>query len=81
VAKISAHEHAELVPCSPERGERRRQIADYAQPQEVFVSDEAKTNAEVAEVEFEVVGDVALKGVSTPVRLHRATRAENRALR
>jgi hypothetical protein len=29
-----------------------------------------------AEVEFELVGDVPLKGVSKSVRLHRAMRAE-----
>jgi adenylate cyclase len=51
-------------------------IADYARPHEVLVSEEAKRSASVAEVEFELVGDVPLKGVSRSVRLHRATRAE-----
>jgi adenylate cyclase len=51
-------------------------IADYARPHEVLVSEEAKRSASVAEVEFELVGDVPLKGVSKSVRLHRATRAE-----
>jgi adenylate cyclase len=49
-------------------------IADYARPHEVLVSDEAKQSAGVAEVAFELVGDVPLKGVSRAVRLHRATR-------
>jgi adenylate cyclase len=51
-------------------------IADYARPHEVLVSEEAKQSAGVTEVEFELVGDVPLKGVSRAVRLHRATRAE-----
>jgi adenylate cyclase len=50
-------------------------IADYARPHEVLVSEEARRSASVADVEFELVGDVALKGVSRSVRLHRATRA------
>ena len=50
-------------------------IADYAQPHEVVVSEEAKRSASVADVEFELIGDVPLKGVSKSVRLHRATRA------
>jgi adenylate cyclase len=50
-------------------------IADYAQPHEVLVSEEARRNADVPEVEFELVGDVMLKGVSNAVRLHRVTRA------
>jgi class 3 adenylate cyclase len=50
-------------------------IADYARPHEVLVSEEAKRNAGVAEVEFELIGDVPLKGVSKSVRLHKAARA------
>jgi adenylate cyclase len=50
-------------------------IADYAQPHEVLVSEEAKRIADVVQVEFELVGDVPLKGVSRAVRLHRAMRA------
>jgi class 3 adenylate cyclase len=46
-------------------------IADYAQPREVLVSDDAKRVAN-ADVDFELVGDVPLKGVSKAVRLHRA---------
>jgi adenylate cyclase len=50
-------------------------IADYARPHEVLVSEEARRTAGVAGVEFELIGDVALKGVSKSVRLHKATRA------
>jgi adenylate cyclase len=50
-------------------------IADYARPHEVLVSDEAKRNAGDADVDFELVGDVPLKGVSKAVRLHRAVRS------
>lgn len=50
-------------------------IADYAKPREVLVSEEARRNAGVGDVEFELVGDVSLKGVSKSVRLHRARRA------
>jgi adenylate cyclase len=49
-------------------------IADYARPREVLVSEEAKRNAGDADVSFELVGDVPLKGISEAVRLHRATR-------
>ena len=49
-------------------------IADYARPREVLVSDDAKRSAAVDEVEFELIGDVPLKGVSRSVRLHKATR-------
>ncbi len=51
-------------------------IADYAGPHQVLVSEEAKRNASVDAVEFELVGDVPLKGVSKSVRLHRAARTE-----
>jgi adenylate cyclase len=50
-------------------------IADYARPREVLVSEAARREAGVEEVEFELVGDVPLKGVSQAVRLHRAVRA------
>jgi adenylate cyclase len=53
-------------------------IADYAGPRDVLVSEEARQGAEVSGVDFELVGDVALKGVSRPVRLHRASRAVKR---
>jgi adenylate cyclase len=49
-------------------------IADYARPHEVLVSEEARRHAAAADVSFELVGDVPLKGVSRSVRLHRATR-------
>jgi adenylate cyclase len=51
-------------------------IADYARPHEVLVSEAAKESADVEEVDFELIGDVPLKGVSRSVRLHRAVRAE-----
>jgi adenylate cyclase len=51
-------------------------IADYARPHEVLVSDEAKRTAGVADVQFELIGDVPLKGVSRAVRLHKATRTD-----
>jgi class 3 adenylate cyclase len=49
-------------------------IADYARPHEVLVSDDAKRSAGDAEVDFELIGDVPLKGVSAAIRLHKATR-------
>jgi adenylate cyclase len=49
-------------------------IADFAGPSEVLVSDDARQIADCKEVEFELVGDVPLKGVSEPVRLHKAIR-------
>ena len=49
-------------------------IADVAGPNEVLVSEEARRSAGVTDVEFELVGDVPLKGVSRAVTLHRATR-------
>jgi adenylate cyclase len=52
-------------------------IADYARPHEVLVSEEARRSASVADVEFELVGDVSLKGLTRAVRLHKATRPEN----
>ena len=56
-------------------------IADYAQPHEVLVSEAARRSAEVTDVEFQPVGEVPLKGVAQPVRLHRASRAGSSALR
>ena len=50
-------------------------IADYARPHEVLVSEEARQSADAADVRFELIGDVPLKGVSRSVRLHRVTRA------
>jgi class 3 adenylate cyclase len=50
-------------------------IADYARPHEVLVSEEAKQCVGEDGVEFELVGDVTLKGVSSSVRLHKAVRA------
>jgi adenylate cyclase len=50
-------------------------IADYARPREVLVSEEAKRSAGLDEVDFELIGDVPLKGVSGSVRLHKALRA------
>ena len=53
-------------------------IADYAGPRDVLVSEEARESADVGDVDFELVGDVRLKGVSRPVRLHKATRRARR---
>jgi adenylate cyclase len=50
-------------------------IADYARPHEVLVSDAARESSGVDEVEFELIGDVTLKGVSQAVRLHKAMRS------
>jgi len=50
-------------------------IADYARPREVLVSEAARESADGDDLAYELVGDVELKGVSTPVRIHRATRA------
>jgi adenylate cyclase len=50
-------------------------IADYARPHEVLVSDAAMETCGVDGVEFELIGDVPLKGVSKAVRLHKAVRA------
>jgi len=48
-------------------------IADYAGAREVLVSEQAREAAQAADaVAFELVGDIALKGVPRPVRLHRA---------
>jgi adenylate cyclase len=52
-------------------------IADYARPHEVLVSEEARLSATVEDVEFELIGDVPLKGVSRSVRLHKARRSES----
>jgi class 3 adenylate cyclase len=52
-------------------------IADYARPHEVLVSEEAKRSASVSDVDFELIGDVPLKGVSRSVRLHKATRVRD----
>ncbi|MFL6047549.1 MAG: adenylate/guanylate cyclase domain-containing protein [Propionibacteriaceae bacterium] len=49
-------------------------IADYAQPHEVLVSEDARQVASADGVEFQLIGDVQLKGVSESVRLHRVLR-------
>jgi adenylate cyclase len=49
-------------------------IADYARPHEVLVSDAARETCGLDGVEFELIGDVPLKGVSKAVRLHKAIR-------
>jgi adenylate cyclase len=51
-------------------------IADYARPHEVLVSEDARRAAGVRDVDFELVGDVPLRGVSSSVRLHRVTRGQ-----
>jgi adenylate cyclase len=55
-------------------------IADYARPHEVLVSEGARLSATVENVEFELIGDVPLKGVSRSVRLHKARRSESALL-
>jgi adenylate cyclase len=50
-------------------------IADYARPHEVLVSEEARQSSELDGVDFQLVGDVTLKGVARAVRLHKAVRA------
>jgi adenylate cyclase len=49
-------------------------IADYAQPHDVLVSEETRQVALSDGVEFELIGDVLLKGLSRSVRLHRVLR-------
>ena len=49
-------------------------IADYARPHEVLVSDAAREGCGVEGIEFELIGDVPLKGVAKAVRLHKALR-------
>ena len=49
-------------------------IADYARPDEVLVSDEVKKRSELAEVDFQPVGPVVLKGVKEELTLYAATR-------
>lgn len=49
-------------------------IADYARPHEVLVSEEARRIVPHDEVGFEEIGDIPLRGVPTPVRLHRVVR-------
>jgi adenylate cyclase len=50
-------------------------IADYARPHEVIVSEAARASCGVDGVDFELIGDVPLKGVPNAVRLHKALRA------
>jgi class 3 adenylate cyclase len=49
-------------------------IADYARPHEVLVSDAARDSSDVEGIEFELIGDVPLKGISRAVRLHKVSR-------
>jgi adenylate cyclase len=49
-------------------------IADYARPREVLVSEAARRSADGDDLAYELVGDVDLKGVAKPVRIHRVTR-------
>ena len=50
-------------------------IADYARPGEVLVTDDVVLVGRVDGVAFREIGEVELKGVAEPVRLHRAVRA------
>jgi class 3 adenylate cyclase len=47
-------------------------IADYARPREVLVSQDVVDAAPPEGVRFELIGDIVLKGLTTPVTLHRA---------
>jgi adenylate cyclase len=47
-------------------------IADYARPREVLVSQDVVDAAPPEDVAFELIGDIVLKGLTTPVTLHRA---------
>jgi adenylate cyclase len=47
-------------------------IADYARPREVLVSQDVVEAGPPAGVRFELIGDIPLKGLTTPVTLHRA---------
>jgi adenylate cyclase len=47
-------------------------IADYARPREVLVSQGVVEAGSPDDVRFELIGDIVLKGLTTPVRLHRA---------
>jgi adenylate cyclase len=47
-------------------------IADYARPHEVLVSEAAKRASSMDGFEFREIGEIPLKGVREPVRLHRA---------
>ncbi len=47
-------------------------IADYARPREVLVSQDVVEAGPLDDVSFELIGDIVLKGLTTPVTLHRA---------
>jgi adenylate cyclase len=47
-------------------------IASYAGPGQVLVTEEVKGEHHPGHVDFEEVGDVLLKGLAKPIRLHRA---------
>jgi adenylate cyclase len=52
-------------------------IADFARPHEVLVSEDARLSAGGAPgVAFESIGDVPLKGIAKPVRLHKVRRPQ-----
>ncbi len=52
-------------------------IADYARPGEVIVSQEVVDTSDAADVDFQEIGPVELKGVSGALRLHVATRGSS----
>jgi class 3 adenylate cyclase len=52
-------------------------ISDYARPGEVLVSDEVAAAARNPEaIRYECVGPVSLKGLTAPITLYTATRAD-----
>jgi class 3 adenylate cyclase len=65
---------ARLVRASGRPVNTAARIADYAQPQQVLASEDARQVADADGVEFQLIGDVPLKGVSQSVRLHRVLR-------
>jgi adenylate cyclase len=51
-------------------------ITDYARPGEVLVSDEVAAAHDPEAIRYEPVGPVSLKGLTAPITLYRAARAD-----